>query len=103
LEAYNQDNDQADDGLLIMTSSTDSIDIDGQLEPVYQGDGIQQKGRLETIQFTDTTMSIGSETAVQTFNAASKLAASEKEKRSKAAKKVIEEEEEEKKKKKKKH
>lgn len=86
-EAWDTDFDPALDNLSILTSDTDVAMIFGQLEP----DG-NKKGRIEHIVFTDGTMTIGSETAVQTLNAASKLDASEKEKRSKAAKKVIEEE-----------
>ena len=74
------------DTLTMMTSSTDSFYIVGQLQTIGA-----QKGHIEQLQFTDGIMTIGSETAVQTLNAASKLDASEKEKRSKAAKKVIEE------------
>jgi hypothetical protein len=47
LEAYNQDNDEAADSLLMLTSSTDSVDIEAQLEPIYTAGGTQQKGRIE--------------------------------------------------------
>jgi Ca2+-binding RTX toxin-like protein len=103
-EAYNQDNDQAAEGLLLLTSDTDTVNIDGQLEPTFLGDGVQQKGHIEQIQFTDETITIGSETAAQTLsgskttgsaeaqveklNDAAKLDAAEKQKRKEAAKKI---------------
>jgi hypothetical protein len=96
-EAYNADNDQADDSLMMLTSSTDSVDIEAQLEPIYTGGGTQQKGFIEQIVFTNGTMTIGSETAAQTLSAeaqveklneTSNLDMAEKEKRSKAAKKI---------------
>ena len=107
-EAYNHDNDPADDDLIIMTSSTDKVWITGQLEPVHVGNGQQRKGRIESIQFTDTTLAIGSETPqpqtlsgakttgnaeeqVQKLNEASNLDEAEKEKRSNAAKKTFNE------------
>ena len=104
-EAYNADNDQAADSLLLLTSSTDTVDIYGQLEPVYKGGGLQQKGHIEQIQFTDGIMTIGSATPAQTLSGAktkgsaeaqveklnevSSLNAAEKEKRSQAAKKIV--------------
>jgi len=106
LEASNSDSDAAADDLLIMTTSTDYIHIIGQLEP--SGFQNSQKGHIEQIVFTDTTLSIGSETPqaqtlsgakttgsdeaqVAELNEASTLDDAEKEKRSKAAKKVLEE------------
>jgi hypothetical protein len=82
-EVSSTDNDGADDTLLLMTSSTDSVQIFGQLDPHYE-----IGSHIEQIRFTDVTMTIGSETAVQALNAASALDATEKEKRSKAAKKI---------------
>jgi hypothetical protein len=101
-EAWNSDSDPAADSLVIMTSSTDYFYIWGQLEP----DG-SKKGHIEQIQFTDGTLSIGSETPqaqtlsaasatktsaearVAALNEASSLDAAEKEKLSEAAKKII--------------
>lgn len=79
-----------------MTSSQDEIHIFGQLEP-----GRNLKGHIEQIQFTDETITIGSENPqaqtlgaeaqVKKLNEASKLDEAEKEKRKEAAKKAIEE------------
>ena len=104
-EAVQDDGDPALDNLLIMTSSTDSVFIYGQLEPYYN-----VKGHLEQIVFTDGTITIGSDTQAQTIsgatatttgssaearvaelNEASNLDDAEKAKRSEAAKKAIEE------------
>jgi hypothetical protein len=101
-EAWNSDSDPAADSLVIMTSSTDYFYIWGQLEP----DG-SKKGHIEQIQFTDGTLSIGSETPqaqklsaasatktsaearVAALNEAYSLDAVEKEKLSEAVKKII--------------
>ncbi len=64
-EAENDDSDPAADNLLIMTSSTDSVYIYGQLEPYY---GVE--GHIEQIQFTDGTFKIGSETPKHRHSAA---------------------------------
>jgi len=102
-QASSGDNDAAADNLRIMTSATDHVFISGQLEP--NGD---QKGHIEQIQFTDETITIGSDTPqaqalggaktaggaeaqVAALNEASNLDDAEKEKRSQAAKKAIEE------------
>ncbi len=70
--------------LLIMTSSTDRITINGQLESL---DG--QDGYIEQIQFTDKTLSIcatSAEARVAALNEASHLDAAEQEQLSQAAK-----------------
>jgi hypothetical protein len=98
-EAVEDDDDAAGDpaldSLLIMTSSTDSVYIYGQLNPYYD-----VKGHLEQIQFTDETITIGSENPqqaqaqvsaeaqVKKLNGASKLDEAEKQKRKEAAKKL---------------
>ena len=53
-EATDEDGNGSRDSLLIMTTSTDSVFIFGQLAP-YLG----RDGHIETIQFTDGTFSIG--------------------------------------------
>jgi hypothetical protein len=101
-EASDGDSDGSADALLIMSTSTDSVRITGQLEPYFG-----RLGRIETIQFTDGTFSIGSASAtsssaasatrtspasqVEALNAASTIGASEKDKRAKAAKKILSE------------
>jgi hypothetical protein len=101
-KAINGDGDAAVDDLLIMTSNTDYVYLNGQLEP----DG-NQDGHIEQIQFTDGTVSIGgqaqaqslsgakttgsAEAQVQKLNEASTLDAAERVKRSQVAKKIIEE------------
>jgi Ca2+-binding RTX toxin-like protein len=103
-EAYDIDTDGAKDTLLILTSSSDSVLIYSQLEPIDGDD----KGHLEQIRFTDTILAIGSETdgaqttlsadkttggsaeaQVEKLNEASSLDAAEKEKRKEAAKKIM--------------
>ncbi len=100
-QASDNDGDGTADLLIMYTSSTDAVVIYGQLEPHNA-----QKGHIETIEFTDGTMSIGSESSTQTLSGAttesaerqvaelnedSDLDAAEKEKLSKAAKKVLKE------------
>lgn len=99
-EAYDDDGDGSADGLLIMSTSTDSVYISGQLEPYFG-----RPGRIETIQFTDGVFSIGSASAtsasaasststtsqVESLNEAATISASEKDKRAKAAKKLLSE------------
>jgi hypothetical protein len=102
-EAQNGDSDTAYDNLIITTSSTDRVYIQGQLEPL----GFQ-KGHIEQIQFTDETIAIGGESPqaqtlggarstggaeaqVASLNEDSNLDAAEMERLSKAANKAIEE------------
>jgi hypothetical protein len=96
-QASSGDSDPAAENLRIFTSATDVVFIRGQLEP----DGAQ-KGHIEQIQFTDETITIGSETPTQSLsgakttgsveaqvaalNEASHLDAAEQEQLSKAAK-----------------
>jgi hypothetical protein len=86
------------DSLLIMSTHTDYVLINGQLKP-WQG----VPGHIETIQFTDGNFSIGSASAtaaasttsasstaeVDKLNAASTLSASKKDELANAAKKII--------------
>ncbi len=99
-EATDFDADGADETLMIMSTSTDSVVIYGQLEPFYD-----RKGRIESINFTDGVFTIGTDTQAQSLsgadttgsaearvaqlNEASTLDTAEKDKRSKAAKKII--------------
>lgn len=92
-EAFDSDSNSSPDSLLIMSTSTDSVRIFGQLAP-YSG----RAGHLETIQFTDGPFSIGSASAttsasptaqVDALNAAPPLSASKKDELSKAAKKLL--------------
>jgi Ca2+-binding RTX toxin-like protein len=100
-EASDSDGNGSPDSLLIMSTSTDSVSIFGQLKP-YSG----RAGHIETIQFTDGDFSIGSTSAttdatmvatssdtsqVGALNLASTLGASKKEELAKAAKKVLSE------------
>ncbi len=108
-EAFNFDSDPEADDLMIMTSETDDVFIQGQLAP-HDSTNSSQKGHIEAIQFTNETISIGSESPqgqtlsgttadagsteaqVAALNEDSNLDVAEKEKLSKAAKKLIEEE-----------
>jgi Ca2+-binding RTX toxin-like protein len=96
-EASDSDGNGSLDSLLIMSTSTDSVSIFGQLVP-YLG----RAGHIETIQFTDGNFSIGSASAtvsstasssdtsqVDALNAASTLSAAKKEELTKAAKKIL--------------
>ncbi|HET7271221.1 MAG TPA: hypothetical protein VFI90_09040 [Rubrobacter sp.] len=100
-EASDSDGNGSPDSLLIMSTSTDSVLIFGQLKP-YLG----RAGHLETIQFTDGNFSIGNASAttsasrvassgesstsqVDALNAASTFSASKKDLLAKAAKKIL--------------
>ncbi|HEX6709761.1 MAG TPA: hypothetical protein VF068_05460 [Rubrobacter sp.] len=96
-EASDSDSNGSPDTLLIMTTSTDSVLIFGQLAP---SNG--RAGHIETIQFTDGNFSIGSASAtassaastsdtsqVDALNAASTLGASKKDELGKAARKIL--------------
>ncbi len=94
---------------MIMSTSTDSVVIYGQLEPFYD-----RKGRIESINFTDGVFTIGTDTQAQSLSGADttgsaearvaqlneastldtaekdkRFSEAEKDKRSKAAKKII--------------
>jgi hypothetical protein len=96
-ESSDSDGNGSPDALLIMTTSTDSVLIFGQLAPYYG-----RAGHIETIQFTDGNFSIGSSSAttssaastsdtsqVDALNAASTLGASKKDELGKAARKIL--------------
>lgn len=105
-EAFDQDSDGSADTLIIMSTSTDFVTISGQLEPYFG-----RPGHIETIQFTDGNLPIGSATQAQQsasgakqstttgsssaearvaqLNEASTLDEAEKEERSEAAKKLL--------------
>jgi Ca2+-binding RTX toxin-like protein len=95
-EASDSDSNGSPDSLLIMSTSTDSVSIFGQLAP-YNG----RAGHIETIQFTDGDFSIGSASAtasaatssdtsqVDALNAASTFSASKNDELAEAAKKLL--------------
>ena len=100
-EVSDSDGNGSLDSLLIMTTSTNSVFIFGQLVP-YLG----RAGHIETIQFTDGNFSIGGASAttsarsaalssdsgasqVDALNTASTLGASKKGELARAAKKIL--------------
>ena len=97
-DSDNSDNKGIPDSLLIMSTSTDSVFIFGQLVP-YLG----RAGHIESIQFTDGNFSIGSASApgasnaasssgtsqIDALNADSTLSATKTEDLAKAAKKIL--------------
>ena len=101
-EALDDDRDGSDDLLLVMSTSTDYVYLYGQLEPYGN-----IPGHIESLQFTDDTLKIGSASAttsasssatsssdsvasqVDALNEASTLSASKKDELKKAAKKFL--------------
>jgi hypothetical protein len=82
-EAADRDGNTTTDALIIMSTSTEYVLIQGQLEPSFGA-----LGRIETIQFTDNVFSIGSDSQVATLCEASVLSALEKDMLKQVAKKA---------------